>query len=778
MNPELLDEPDDPMAPPDLRLVPPAAGVWGTALVLLGAAPVVAAAVGATALAGCLAALVAHRRGAGAWALVLAATLVCVAAASVAVGTRMAAVQGGAVYRLAGEEAHATVEVTLGSDPHERRGGAVPDGYVLEGRTEAVTVAGARTVDRVPVVLVAAGPGWQDLLPSQRVTVRARLVRSEQDGLVAALLLVRGPPQEPSPPSAAHRAAGAVRAALREACEVLPPAEAGLLAALVVGDTSRLDADVAEDLRLSGLAHLTAVSGANLAILLGALLGAARLLRLGTVASCVLGGVGIAAFVLVARAEPSVLRAAVMGGVTLLALVLGRQRAGLAALAAAVVLLVLFDPGLARSYGFALSVVATGGILVWAPRWRDRLGHRLPRWAAEGLAVPLAAQVAVAPLLVVLAAEVSLVSVPANVLVAPAVVPATVIGAAAAALGPVWPLGAELAVRPAGLAVAWIVAVARLGAALPGGSLGWPGGWAGAALLAAALLLLLVLWGSPRRLLAAGLTAVLVLAGARCAVPGWPPQGWLLVACDVGQGDAVVLSAGPGAAVVVDAGPDPRAVDGCLRRLGVRTVPLLVVTHGDHDHAGGVSGVARHRELHQVVVGGPPERPPPASVAALGTAVRTVEAGDTLAAGPVHADVLWPAPGFTGPDNAGSVVLRVRRTPPGEPAAEVTFLLTGDIEEDVQARLLAGGVEPVHVLKVPHHGAAGQDPGFLRAASAQVAVTSVGAGNTYGHPVPAVLDVLSGAGAANYRTDLHGDIAVSATPDGLRITTRGPSRPP
>ena len=206
--------------------------------------------------------------------------------------------------------------------------------------------------------------------------------------------------------------------------------------ALVTGDDQRLSDELVEDFRTAGLTHLTAVSGTNLTLVL-----ASPAARRPVVRGCAAGAVvvvgllGVVGFVLMARPEPSVVRAAAMGTVALLGLGAGGRAAGVRALGAAVLLLLVADPWLARSPGFALSVLATGGILFVAPPFRDALARWLPRTLAEAVAVPLAAQLACTPVVAALSGEVSLVAVAANLLVAPAVGPATVLGLAAGLVG-------------------------------------------------------------------------------------------------------------------------------------------------------------------------------------------------------------------------------------------------------------------------------------------------------------------------------------------------------
>jgi competence protein ComEC len=468
-----------------------------------------------------------------------------------------------------------------------------------------------------------------------------------------------------------------------------------------------------------------------------------------------------------------VLRATVMSLVGLLAFYSGRERQGLPALGGAVLVLVLIDPGLARSYGFALSVLATGGLLLLAPPWTDRLGRWLPRPMAEMLAVAAAAQLACAPVLVMLTGEVGLVAVAANLLAAPVVPVATLLGALAAALAPITLAPARLVVRPAGLAVGWIIGVARTASSLPYASVPWQEGAFGAVtlLFALAAAYLVVRYRLVVVLAAAALTAA-VLAGAvvRMTAPHWPPPGWSMVACDVGQGDASVLSAGAGQAVVVDAGPDPDLIDACLDRLGIRVVPLLVLTHPHADHIEGTPGVRRGRALGTVATsaqsnGGEARH-------TFGLVMHPTAAGRQWRIGNLTLEVLGPwaaGPRLHGEAdgaaiNNTSIVLVARK--PGFSA-----LLTGDIEIEAQ-RALVPHVPPVQILKVPHHGARYQDHAFLEATRATISITSVGKGNDYGHPAPATVALLQRLGMRVYRTDRDGDIAIVPTPNGPTAITR------
>ncbi|MXQ63682.1 MBL fold metallo-hydrolase [Actinomadura rayongensis] len=654
-----------------------------------------------------------------------------------------------------------------------RAGPVAWDGRRSLARAEPVAREGRRVRVRVPVLLLATDARWARTGPSVRVRLAGRFTEPRGGDLTAAVVIVRGPPTVLRGPSPPQRFAGTIRSRLRAAVARLPPDQRGILPAMVVGDVSGLDPRLAADFRTAGLTHLLVVSGANLAIVIGAVLALCRLAGLGRRVAPVLAAGAVLLFVLVARPEPSVLRATVMGMVGLVALLGGRGRQGLPALGAAVILLVLLDPSLGRSAGFALSVLATAGLLVLAPAWRDRLRRRLPAPIADAVAVAAAAEAAVAPVLVLMSGELGVLSVAANLLAAPAVAPATLLGAMAALTAPIALPIARLIVVPAGFAVGWVAFVARTTARLPHASIPWPDGLAGAASLVAAMAAGVLVIRSPRlRVAAAGIAAGL-LPGVillRLVSPGWPPPGWRMVACDVGQGDALALAAGPSRAVVIDAGPDPRAVDGCLDRLGIKDVPLLVITHPHADHIDGIPGVRAGRTTHLLLT--TPRDPGrtarltgrlattramPGQIWRIGNLTLTVLA-------PTSADPpLLPSDDGTTINNA-SVVLLAR-------SPDFSALLPGDIEEDAQ-HALAPAIPPVDVLKVPHHGSRSQDRTFLAAARARLALISVGRDNDYGHPAPTTMNLLRDLHVRTYRTDREGDIAIARANSGLVEVSR------
>lgn len=718
--------------------------------------------------------LLCWRRGLPVWVL----TGCVLAAGAVGAGSlvRLEAVRSGPVARLAEQRAVVSLTARVVSDPVRRQGRFGP--FVLV-RLDVAQVSGrGRDFTTTAPVLVVGGAGWAEVALGSTVETTGRL--SPPDDLATAAVLSSGrDPTVVSRPGRVLEAAESVRAGIRSSLAGSSPEARTLVPALVVGDDRQMPDTLVEDFRTCGLTHLAAVSGTNLTLVVGSLLVLARWAGVRARGLLAVGALGVVGFVLVARAEPSVVRAAAMGTVALVGMGVHGRRQGVRALGVAVLALLLVDPWLAMSFGFVLSVLATAGILFLAPVFRDQLNRWLPRWAAEAVAVPLAAQLVCTPVVAALSGQVSLVAVLANIVVAPAVAPATVLGLLGGLLMLVVPAVGSVCGWLAGIFGWWIVAVATHLARLPVAAVEWG---TGAGSLAALTLLCLVAglgcgFVLRRRLVAMGLCVLLGLVMLR-PLPslGWPPEGWVMVACDVGQGDGLVLNAGGGRAVVVDAGPDPGTVDRCLRRLGVSRVPVVVLTHFHADHVDGLPGVLEDRSVGELDVTG--LRDPEAGAAAVdrwadsaGVPVRVPTYGEVRTLGDLTWQVLGPAtptplPSEGSAANNASLVLLVQ-------VRGVRILAAGDLEPEAQQRLAEAlpGLR-VDVLKVPHHGSRHQDAGWLTSLAARLAVVSVGEDNDYGHPAAGTVQLLRRAGTTVVRTDQRGDVAVVVDEGGLRVTAR------
>lgn len=715
------------------------------------------------------------------------------AAAVLAVGLLIGGLQHhrlntGIVAELATSEAFVIVDLKIQADAHSHPSAGIRPPYLgVRATTSEITGRGRSWAVAAPVLVTVSGEAtswWQDLRVGTSVRVQGRMQQPQPGADFAALLRFRGPAEVIAQPDLGSRSVERVREGLRQSVAQRRDEQRALVPALVLGDTSAMTTEITADFQTTGLTHLTAVSGANLTLMLAFVLLFARWCGVRGWWLRGVGLLGVLTFIALCRTEPSVLRAAAMGLVALAALGTGRGPKSIRHLSVAMLILLLIDPWLSRSIGFALSVLASAGIIGWASRWAEQLQRWLPRLVAESVAVPLAAHLATLPLVAAISGQISVVGIVTNALAGPFVGPATVLGFAAAGLS----IASSQVAAVAGFGAAWsaqgILWVAHWGARFPGAAWNWPTEPV-ALIVAGAASLLAGLWMRPvlaRPWLALSCALIMVFGFVRAPVaPGWPPKDWLLVACDVGQGDGLVVPVGNRQAIVIDVGPDPQPMDRCLDQLGITSVPMVILTHFHADHVDGLAAVFDGRRVGQISLS--PLASPPGEVeevramaAEFGATTRIPVVGEQWQLGGVSWQVLGPVPpgptASEGPDGESStendlslvIMMTIR---------EVRLLLTGDVEPAGQQRIVQSGVDlRADVLKIPHHGSSRQDPAFFAATRARVAIASAGQDNDYGHPAPRTVQLAESLGMTVLRTDQMGSIAVVTTKDGLAAVTQ------
>lgn len=553
---------------------------------------------------------------------------------------------------------------------------------------------------------------------------------------------------------------------------------AGLVAGLAIGDVSRLSPELQENMKLVSLTHLTAVSGANCAIVLAMFYLLVRRLGGGRWARLFIGLLALIGYVYLVGAQPSVLRAAVMSAAVLIGISIGRKTAPLSALGLSVIFLLVADPWLAIDFGFALSVAATAGLLILTKPLADRLERVLPKWLAIALAVSIAAQIFCLPILLQLQDGLATYSLPANVLAEPLVAPVTVLGIIACLFGWVFPPAAWVCTFTASLGTWLITQIAQGFANSAHATLAWPVGVYGA-VLAIGVIIAFLLWlrAEPTQLRNLGLICITLIFSASLGSIGfsllrsanWPGAEWFVVACDVGQGDALVIRSA-GKVAVIDVGRDSRPIDTCLDRLHIRKIDLLVLTHFDMDHIGGLRGAISQREVSVAMVSPFKDERWGATgtnLLLLKSGIKTIaaEKGMTGNLGAIQWQVISPnryAAGAEDSNDASIVILWSAR--------EFNILTMADIGEKGQMRITqqeSWCKEPsLHesplILKVSHHGSADQYGELLEELKPDVSLISVGKANSYGHPTARTLGLLKAMGSKIYRTDELGSISLES----------------
>lgn len=540
-----------------------------------------------------------------------------------------------------------------------------------------------------------------------------------------------------------------------------------LLPGLAIGDTSAVDPSLVEAMRMTSLSHLVAVSGANCAVVVAIVVAIVALFGGGLWVRMIAGVAALIGFVILVTPEPSITRAAIMAGIVLFFLASARPVRGIPVLGTTVLVLLAWDPWLSTDFAFALSVTATGGILILTAPLVERLSAWMHPGIALVVALPLAAQIACQPLLILLNPIIPIWAVVANALAAPAAPVATILGMLACVAGPLWGGLANVITWFAWLPSGYIAGIGRVLASTPMATLPWPSGWWGA-LAVAALSYAGIAWvltaGSPRPLVRHGLaalslgTATAVLLAffvPSVAVRASVPRDWSVAQCDVGQGDALLIRSG-GHTALIDTGEFPELLSACFGLLGVSSLDLVVLSHFDKDHVGAWRVlVGRTTEVWVGPTDSASDREILAGLAAGGVRIVSVSEGHTGNLGDYDLEVVWPTAVPLGePGNDSSVVVALGHHPQCTTCLSALFL--GDLGEKTQ-QILGARMKPgaVDVVKVSHHGSRSQFHPLYRALQARVGLIGVGSDNSYGHPTDAIVDVVSET-ATVVRSDLHG----------------------
>ena len=642
------------------------------------------------------------------------------------------------------------------TDPNQTSSGK----FSFTARLLTFEIAAAHFSLRVPVRIISQHS--VELLPGQTIKATARVVQSNESR-VAAMLLVAEDFEILTVPSRWAASLGAIRTGLRTHSG---DGDAGaLIPGMVLGDTSKQTAAFKDQMKRSGLVHLVAVSGANFAIVSSFVLWCMQFLIRRNNYRIIATAIALSCFIALVRPSPSVLRAAAMAAVLLSAQAARRKTDSLPALGFAIAAVVIGDPWQSRDAGFALSVLATAGLLLFVPVIENHLPTH--KKLAGALAPPIAAIVFCSPILVALSGYLSPISILANLLAAPFVAPITILGFIAALVSPFAPALTSVVIYIIRVPAGAIAAIAHWSSDFP--VLTIHNGTIGFAIVAALVGFLWLFKKSWRRSTAVLVVIILSLTW----IQRWPAGDWQIANCDVGQGDSMVINLNHGKAIVIDVGPDPVAENKCLRDLGIKEVPLLILSHFHADHVGGLSGLVQSRKVGQVWISNNLE-PLLESTHSLALLQRskivTVQKGLVSQIAGVQFEVLWPEnttrnfevmPGEGSQINNSSIAMLIT-------TADWSIFTAGDLEPPAQHEIL-GSVGEVDIYKVCHHGSKYQDEQLMSALSAQIAVISVGAKNSYGHPAPETIAALTRLGTQVVRTDLDGAIAITAKAHHLRV---------
>ncbi len=549
---------------------------------------------------------------------------------------------------------------------------------------------------------------------------------------------------------------------------------AALVQGMVLGDYRQLGAGDLKAFRLTGLIHLCAASGLNLAILVAFIAWLGRRFRLPARAIMAVQAPVLICYALAVGLSVPVVRATVVALLAVAAFLLGRDFDLLPAMGAAVLYLVWEDPGAAAGVSFQLCFAASLGMALFHRPLRGTVGAG-KTGVVEMLAATLAAQLAVGPILLCHFGEVSVLAPVSNLLVLPLVPAVMALAMLSALLGAAGLPLAGVLMQAAGLLARGILNVAHALASPAWAAIcihGFSPLWTAAYYPALATALLARGgWRRAGRAVLALLLAAVLCAGLLPHAGGLAADGGTRITfIDVGQGDATLLQMPSGATVLVDGGLEERVLASDLLARGVRRIDVVVISHPDADHIGGLEGALERCEVGMVVHPATKSSGQAGRLLAMaeemGVEVHIMRAGDRLGLSDLQLTAYGPPQDI--PDdvdtNEYSLVLRAE-------GAGFSLLLTGDVEEEGEGMLLRGGAElESDILKVPHHGGFCEvNDDFFARVDPEIAVISVGADNPYGHPSAATVASLERGGCAVYRTDESGDIVVHVAQGGYRV---------
>jgi len=648
-----------------------------------------------------------------------------------------------------------TLIVRVQSDPHLTRD-RVLGSRLVKGKesflaeAERIWINNHQFSLHIPVRVLMAE---REIAVGDQLTVSGRLAKT-RERRVASLIVVREILEIRKSQSQITSRINNLRNKFIDLAKRSSHPGAALIPGIVIGDTRLESQQLIDSMRQAGLAHLTAVSGANFAIVTSFVLWLSswilrvKGLRAGFAAIFVLF------FGELVRPTPSVLRAAVMALVIIVARASGSRSTSATSLACAITVVLIADPFQAFDPGFILSVLATAGLIFLAPWLQIGLEKFLIPVIAEGIAISSAATIVCSPYLIYLSGGISLGTIFFNSLVAPVIAPLTIMGFLSMIALPLLPSLSGALFTSAQPMAGWIIRVASLHTAVPQISLDPK-----VALVAISLLFVAAL--SNRRIMC-GLVAIFIvlILLSRSSIPifGGRISDWEVAQCDVGQGDALLVNIGLGSAILLDAGPDPKLLRNCLKEFSVKKLPLVVLSHNHADHFQGLA-TPFDIPIGEVWIGNEGDFSPPTA-----HRIHIARRGDQLKLGKVRIQILWPITGaesFTSiagdgsEENNRSIVALID-------IDGISLLVTGDIEPAAQNRITQ--LEPlsgISLLKVPHHGSKYQDQLFLHRISPRVALISVGGGNSYGHPSISTINTLNSNGARVFRTDKDGAVAIS-----------------